>query len=44
MASDNRYVTIISTIFERHYKKGVAAFEFQRAEIEAVAAERGIKL
>lgn len=44
MGKDNRYVAIISTIFERHYKKGTATFEFERAEIEAVAAELAIKL
>jgi len=44
MENENRYATIIKTIFERHYKKGSMAFEFERVEIESVAAEVGIKL
>src|SRR5438034_2207374 len=44
MGNDNRYVAIIKKIFERHYKKGLASFEFERNEIVQVADELGIKL
>lgn len=44
MGNDNRYVAIIKTIFERHYKKGSASFEFKREEIVSVAQELGINL
>jgi len=40
----NRYTALIATIFERHYKKSVMSFEFERGEIEVVADDLGIKL
>lgn len=44
MANENRYVAIIKTIFERHYKKGACAFDFEREELVSVAQELGIIL
>jgi hypothetical protein len=44
MENENRYSVIIKTIFERHYKKGSPAFEFDREEIVSVASEFGIKV
>lgn len=46
MATDkvNRYVGIIERIFRNHYRKGSAQFEFERQELEEVAAALGIEL
>lgn len=40
----NRYSRIIERIFFAHYKEGAREFEFDRREIETVAAELDIKL
>lgn len=39
----NRYTQIIETIFFRHYQVGDAEVSFDRSEINAVAAELGLK-
>ena len=39
-----RYVDIIERVFKNHFRKGLAEFEFEREEIERVAAQLGIKL
>ena len=38
------YEALIVRIFNNHYKKGVDAFEFDRTEIETVAAELKLRL
>lgn len=40
----NRYALIIEHIFFDHYQDGTTAFEFERSEIEQVAAREGIAL
>ncbi len=44
MSNTNRYSSIIAAIFNRHYRKGLHTFEFERSEIETIAAEMGVKL
>src|SRR5216683_5284665 len=44
MPDQPRYDTLILRIFKNHYKKGVDVFEFDREELETVAAELKIKL
>ena len=39
-----RYAGILSHIFNKHWKKGVTSFEFERAEIEEAAAGLGVVL
>jgi hypothetical protein len=39
-----RYDRIIEKIFRNHHRKGVKSFEFEREEMETVAAKLGIKL
>ncbi len=38
------YDALIVRIFNNHYKKGISAFEFDRVEIETVAAELKLRL
>lgn len=40
----NRYKQLIESIFFDHWQKGDVEFEFERGEIESVAAKLGIKL
>lgn len=40
----NRYQAIIQTIFDRHYKSGMAQFEFTRDEFVGTAGDLKIKL
>jgi hypothetical protein len=40
----NRYEVLILTIFRNHYRKGVDDFEFERSELETVAAKLDINL
>ncbi len=40
----NRYSQLLEAIFIRHYQEGVNEFSFERAEINQVADELGIKL
>jgi hypothetical protein len=40
----NRYAEIIQDIFKSHYRRGIDAFEFERAEIERVAKKLEIVL
>jgi hypothetical protein len=38
------YERLVSAVFERHYKKGVKSFEFERAELEDLADKMSLKL
>ena len=40
----NRYERILESIFFNHYQPGMEAFDFERIEIETVAAQLAIKL
>jgi hypothetical protein len=40
----NRYSQLIEMVFFEHYREGMTEFEFERAEIEAAAANLGIVL
>jgi len=40
----NRYEEIIERIFREHYRRGATQFEFEREEIERIAAQLKIKL
>lgn len=40
----SRYSGIIAAIFERHYKKGIESFEFERSEMERIARRLKIRL
>lgn len=40
----NRYLLLIETLFHRYWSDGVTSFEFERAELETIAAEVGMKL
>ena len=40
----NRYSAIIEQIFRNHYRKGTSKFEFERAELLAVAAKLGVRV
>lgn len=43
-SANNRYSLLIDKLFQRHYRKGVTEFEFEREEIENIASELEIKL
>jgi hypothetical protein len=40
----NRYEVLILTIFGNHHRRGVGEFEFDRSELETVAANLGVNL
>lgn len=40
----NRYAALVQRIFLDHYRPGLTSFEFERAELEQVAAQLSIKL
>ncbi len=42
--SPNRYALLIEQVFLAHYRHGVAAFDFEREELVAIAAALGIAL
>ena len=44
MSTPNRYSRIIERIFFNHYQKGAKEVQFERTELETVAAELNIKL
>jgi hypothetical protein len=44
MSERNRYEALILAVFKNHFRKGVKEFQFERAEIEAVAGKLGIEL
>ena len=44
MSVPNRYSQIIERIFFRHYQEGAKEVQFERTELETVAAELNIKL
>lgn len=43
-SATNRYQALIASVFFDHFTKGVSAFEFDREDLVAKAAELGIKL